>query len=179
MYRDIAVLLVLQQGTAHPALYWLSILLSQYVIFALAALVGVLGFGEHRRKDRAYAYGTAWAALLALGSSLVIGWFVKRPRPFTLPDIVSRIKPPFTEYSFPSSHSAVAFAIAASLTLAHPWLGAIAFVLAALVAAARVAVGVHFPTDVLAGAALGIFCALLIHWYRVYLLPRSMRKNKR
>lgn len=159
-------------------LYWTTVIVSQYFIFILAALVGVLGFGKHRRKDRAYAYTTAWSALLALTTSLLIGWFVKRPRPFTLDMVAARIDEPLTQYSFPSSHSSVAFAIAMSLTLAHPWLGAIAFVLAFLIGLSRVAVGVHYPTDILAGALLGIAAALAIHWYRLYLLPKQMRKKK-
>ncbi len=170
--------MAIQAWTEGPVLFWFSIFASKYIIFVLAVLVGILGFGKHRRKYRAYAYTTAWAAVLAFGSSLVIGTILKRPRPFVLLDIVARIEPPFTEYSLPSSHSAVAFAIASGLTLAHPSLGAVALVLACLIALARVAVGVHYITDVLAGAALGIFSSLLIHWYRIYLLPKAMRKKR-
>lgn len=172
------ILTTIQSWTQEPFLFWLSIFASKYLIFILAGMVGLLGFGKHRRKYRAYAYTTAWAAILAFITSLAIGAIVKRPRPFVLLHMAARIEPPFTEYSFPSSHSAVAFAIASGLALAHPGLGAIAFILACLIAVARVAVGVHFPIDVLSGAALGIFSSLLVHWYRLYLLPKTMRKKR-
>ena len=178
MYKDLSLLLSLQSWTETPLLYWISIFASKYLILFFAVIIAFLGFGKHRKKNRVYAYTAAWAALLALGSSLVIGFLMRRPRPFTLPSVITRIEPPLTQYSLPSSHSAIAFAIASSLALANPWLGAIGFLLAILIAFARVAVGVHFPTDVLAGAALGIASSLFVHWYRLYFLPKSMRKKK-
>jgi undecaprenyl-diphosphatase len=176
--RDLSILLSLQAMTSPIVLYALTIFAAKYLIFILAALVGVLGFGKHKRRDRAFAYTTAWSSLVAFGVSLLIGYIVRRPRPLDLEAVTARIDAPLTEFSFPSSHSSIAFAIAASLTLAHPWLGAIAFAIAILIAIGRVAVGVHYPLDVVSGAALGIFSALLVHWYRLYLLPKYMRKKK-
>lgn len=175
---DLALLQTLQTWTQSPMLFALSIFAAKELIFVLALMVGVLGFGKRREHDRPFAYAAAWSSMLAFIVSLAIGALVRRPRPFVLPTIVSRIHAPLTEFSFPSSHSAVAFAIAASLTLARPGLGAIALLLAAFVAAGRVAVGVHYPSDVLVGAILGILSALLVHWYRLYLLPKYLRKNK-
>jgi len=65
--------------------------------------------------------------------------------------------------SFPSGHATTAFALATLLSLWYPrW--APAFVaLAGLVALSRVALGAHFPSDVLAGAVLGMGVALIVH----------------
>jgi len=178
MSRDLAMLLSLQAWTSGPFLFWFSIFASKYLIFILAVFIGMLGFGKHRRKDRAYVYTAAWSALIAVGSSFILGLILKRPRPFILASVTARIEPPFTQYSLPSSHSAVAFAAASSIALAHPWFGLVGLIIASLIAIARVAVGVHFPTDVLAGAALGIASSLLVHWYRIYLLPKTMRKKR-
>ena len=57
--------------------------------------------------------------------------------------------------SFPSGHAAMSFAGATFLALAAPRLAPALFVLAAAVAYSRVYVGVHYPLDVVAGAALG------------------------
>ena len=66
--------------------------------------------------------------------------------------------------SFPSDHATAAFAIAVALLRRHRKAGAIALVLAGLLAIARVAVGTHYPSDVLAGALIGTTAALIL-WY--------------
>ncbi len=70
-------------------------------------------------------------------------------------------------YSFPSGHSAMAVAMygSAALEIRKKWVRIIAFVLPLLIGISRFAVGVHYPTDVLAGWALGlaaiVICRLL------------------
>lgn len=59
------------------------------------------------------------------------------------------------DFSFPSGHAAGAFAFAAFVALRVPRWGALALLFAALVAASRVVLGVHYPSDVVAGALLG------------------------
>ena len=63
--------------------------------------------------------------------------------------------------SFPSGHSASAAAFATGATLEVPWAGPILVPLAAAVAYSRVHVGVHYRSDVWAGAAVGITVALI------------------
>ena len=64
--------------------------------------------------------------------------------------------------SFPSGHAATSFAGATILALAFPRLAVPLYVLAAAVAFSRVYVGVHYPLDIVAGAALGIVVALAV-----------------
>lgn len=70
--------------------------------------------------------------------------------------------------SFPSGHSASAFAFATGAAKAQPMLSVSLLVLAALVGYSRVHTGVHYPADVLAGAFIGISAAELTD----YLLDR-------
>ena len=86
---------------------------------------------------------------------------VCRPRPFQLisRDIRLLIPPP-SGWSFPSGHSCASFAAATAVFLRDRRFGAAALVLAALIAFYRVFLFVHYPTDVLAGAALGAICAV-------------------
>ncbi|MFF2192235.1 phosphatase PAP2 family protein [Streptomyces sp. NPDC058157] len=100
------------------------------------------------------------AASLALASATVnsVGkWSVRRPRPLMegVPLVRQPAVPPWTT-SFPSGHSASAFAFTAGLALESPVWGAAVAPLAASVAFSRVYTGVHYPSDVAAGALLGV-----------------------
>lgn len=63
--------------------------------------------------------------------------------------------------SFPSDHAAVQFGLAAVIYLARPRLGVLAFAWALLLNVARIYLGIHFPTDVVGGAALGMMLVVL------------------
>lgn len=85
---------------------------------------------------------------------------VRRPRPcdFAKPrhfDVAPLICVPSDRYSFPSGHSLNAFALALVLALGFPPIAVPVFLVAASVAASRVVLGLHFPSDVLAGSAMG------------------------
>jgi undecaprenyl-diphosphatase len=64
------------------------------------------------------------------------------------------------DFSFPSGHAAGAFAVAGFVCAVHRPLGVALFVVAALIAFSRVALGMHYPSDVAAGALLGTFVGL-------------------
>jgi membrane-associated phospholipid phosphatase len=76
---------------------------------------------------------------------------------------------PYAQASFPSGHTATAFALAVLLSLWYPRGTAVWLALAGGVAWSRVALGSHFPSDVLAGAALGSAAVLLLshRWPRL------------
>jgi len=98
---------------------------------------------------------------LILGGSMVylfnigvsIWWW--RPRPFVLLDMTPLINVNAASKSFPSDHAALAFFIAFLLSqYQKKWWWA--YLVALLVALGRVAVGVHYPADILAGMAVGL-----------------------
>ena len=80
--------------------------------------------------------------------------WTRRPRPFHCCDRVVAHVPPLDEFSFPSGHTmnAVSFSIVA--TAYFPALAPLLFALCALIAASRVVLGLHYPSDVLAGIAI-------------------------
>ena len=87
---------------------------------------------------------------------------VCRPRPFQeLSRDIQLLIPPPSGWSFPSGHSCASFAAATAIFLRDKRWGTGALLLAALIAFSRVFLFVHYPTDVLAGSALGVACALV------------------
>jgi len=96
--------------------------------------------------------------------SVIVFW--RRPRPYISHS--DEILKPITQglhvsgVSFPSAHTYIAFALATSVFLyGHRRLGIILFVLAILVAVGRVGAGLHYPSDAIAGALVGIISGVL------------------
>lgn len=118
------------------------------------------------------------AGLLALSGLLagllytVSKWFAGRQRPVKLIDPL-RFNPfpngwqgflDEPNMSFPSGHTCLAFATAATLGICIPRWKFVFYPLAAIVAAERVAENAHYLTDVIAGAGLGTLSAYFVYW---------------
>lgn len=84
-----------------------------------------------------------------------------RERPFITHSTIDLAMAPLDRYSFPSGHTLHAVSFAWQATAHFPELGWVLVPLAALIAASRVVLGLHYPTDVLAGAAIGATLAEL------------------
>jgi len=101
---------------------------------------------------------------VALAAKTLISFVVDRHRPFVAhPELLS-LPLRVDTVSFPSGHALLAFAIATSLILSGvKKLGWTLAVLAVIVALGRVFAGVHYPTDVIGGALIGIASAFVMH----------------
>ncbi len=152
----------------------LAVFMACWLIFVMVAVViviclkAIIKKHEAARKievarDLALSIRVALAVAGAILDGLLISLLFFRNRPFVLLDNVNLlIGPPMTIKSFPSDHTTIAFAIAVSVLLVHRRLGIFLLCCATGVAVGRVMVGVHFPFDVLVGAALGSVWALVI-----------------
>lgn len=123
------------------------------VFILLAALL--LAFPRTRRAGCVLAL----ALLLDLLTvNLCLKPLFMRPRPYTLDSALRLISRLPGDASFPSGHTAVAFASAMALRAAGRRAHVAALIFAVLMGLSRVYLMVHFPTDVLAGAAIGSIC---------------------
>ena len=102
------------------------------------------------------------AGLLATAVVAVLKRVIRRPRPSrAAPGLGGLLADP-DAFSFPSGHSAVAFAIAVAACHTLPALGAAELLLASGIAFSRVYLGAHYPLDVLVGITIGIASAFTV-----------------
>lgn len=95
----------------------------------------------------------------------IIKRLVNRKRPYNMVESILIIKPPSCQYSFPSGHTASAFAIAFPAAYSLPFIAPLFFVLAFAVGISRIYLGFHYPTDTLVGfliAYISMFISLAL-----------------
>ena len=133
-----------------------AVLGAVHLIWLMAGFVGAyvtIGVSTDLSSFAAYILPPL---LFAWGASLLISELVKRPRPYEKygfePLAGLMIKTP----SFPSEHSTIAFSLAA-LTANDPVLFPIMLLAASVVVVSRVAVGLHYFSDIMVGALMGFF----------------------
>ncbi len=117
------------------------------------------------RRHRAAAVRACLLLAVTQGvNDQIVKPLVNRARPFNAGLVAARViqQPPPTTASFPSGHTATA--IAGAMAMARVWPAArwVLAGLAVVIAYSRMYVGVHYPTDVFAGALLGLACAWLV-----------------
>ena len=105
-----------------------------------------------------------FAALVAYGLELplykLLKSLIKRDRPCESLENVHKRITPSDRFSFPSGHTAAAFVIVVLVGHFFPWLSLPAILWASLVGFSRIYLGVHYPTDILAGMTVGVLCGL-------------------
>ena len=99
----------------------------------------------------------------ALGVALytLLKGLLARERPFITHTAIDPAAAPLDRYSFPSGHTLHAVSFAWQASAHFPQLGWVLLPLTALIAGSRVVLGLHYPSDVLAGAAIGAALAEL------------------
>lgn len=135
---------------------------------ALAAPASILAVGLIKKDKKLQQQSYKIIATLAVNTAITQGlkYTVNRSRPYEdYPTIIY----PYTienDASFPSGHTSTAFALATNLSIQYKkWYIAVpCYAWAASVGYSRMYLGEHYPTDVLAGAAIGIGSAYLSNW---------------
>lgn len=135
---------------------------SEYLFIALvlAFVAAALVRGEPVTRATGFVAGASAAVALLAGS--LVSALVNRPRPFVSHPSVHDFLAHAPDPGMPSDHATAAFAIGTAILLAHRRTGVAVLTAATVVALGRVFLGVHYLSDVVVGAMLGIGAALLV-----------------
>lgn len=136
----------------------------QYLL-GLLFLAG-LYFGHISRSEKQKIFLVAITASIVarLGITELIRFLYHRPRPFLIYNDIHALLSD-NEYSFPSGHAAFFFAFAMAIYLYNKRWGVWFFIAAILISVSRVMAGVHYPSDIMGGAIIGITSGYLIFNY--------------
>lgn len=153
-----------------------NVWLDRFMVFAadkmgyvLILFVLVLFWKKRYFKKALFvSYGSAIVARFVFVS--IIRYLFYSPRPFLILENVNRLMNHEFESSFPSGHASFYFALATGVYFYNKKAGFIFLLLAGLMGLARIFVSVHWPLDIVAGAALGVITAYII---KRFVVPRA------
>ena len=173
---DANILLFIQDNIRNPVLTAIMrpiTHLGDKGIFWIILTLILLAFRKTRKAGICSMFALLFMVVLNNG---IIKHLVDRIRPYEVIESLKILVAKPDDASFPSGHTASSFASCTALLLSLPMVTdrrrarictVAAYILAVLIAFSRLYVGVHYPTDVLAGSAFGIIFALLAH-YLIY-----------
>lgn len=142
----------------------LIVFFGEYLVVIALGIFFIIAYREYRKDKNAekryilpLLYGSA-AALIVVPLIRLLG---PRLRPF----VALSLSPTLTAFSssFPSAHTIFMFAFATGVYFVNKKLAYLLFAFGFLIGLARIAGGVHYPSDILGGAVLGVATALVLH----------------
>ena len=162
---DGKLLLWLKEAFSHPVLDEIMIMISRlgnkgFIWIAIGVLFLLLGCRNKIWRNRGFLVLFSLAANF-LACNVVLKPLIDRTRPYYVLDYTPLI-PPVGDPSFPSGHTSASFAAATAIYAINKKWGIAAYIFAAVMGFSRLYLGVHFPTDVLAGALVGTAAAMIM-----------------
>jgi undecaprenyl-diphosphatase len=145
-----------------PVKVYESIAEALFLVMLIVAFLVAGAWTDGRRAVRRTVVAAGLSAGVALAIAQVLTHVYDRARPFVVDSSVHTFTSHAADSSFPSDHATAGFAIAVAILLRQRVWGLVVLAFAAVLAVGRVGLGVHYPSDVLAGAALGTLVALVM-----------------
>jgi len=143
----------------------------QYLLIAIFLLLLFFSKYAKREKLRIFWITVVSTIVARFGVTELIRFFYHRLRPFVTYQAHQLLSG--NEWSFPSGHSAFFFAMATAIYLYNKKWGIGFFLVAILMNISRVIAGVHYPSDIIGGAIIGIIVAYVVF----YFAERTKLKN--
>lgn len=128
-------------------------------IISLTAIMVLFGKGNIRYIGMQMAF----SLIISQGITYSLKSLIARERPYNVLDNLHTFGFVMKDYCFPSGHSSASFTVAVIIALNVPSLAILVLLMAALVAMSRMYVGVHYPTDVIAGIIIGVGSSLIVY----------------
>ena len=145
---------------------WIGIFFADYFQYFLGAILVVLLFWPKKDvlKNRLMVISAGISVFLSrIVITEIIKIIIHRSRPYIVLETAKKLISENANFqSFPSGHAAIFFALAMAIWFYNKKLGIWFFIGAILMGIARIFVGVHWPSDVLGGAVIGIISAIII-----------------
>lgn len=130
--------------------YYFTLLTNFLVIFLIFLVMSTIFLWKDNQKEWAVSL---WISFLFTAAAVItLKLLVGRARPFDLYDLYTI---EFVNYAFPSLHTAAVFSLVPILDKEYPWLMWFWIILAIVIAISRLYLGVHYMSDVIAGAVIG------------------------
>lgn len=154
---------------------FLSTYLAYFVVAGLLLFGGVIllsRFAYLRKRGFEMiivAFGAALISRFIIGE--LIRFFYNRPRPFEVLSNIHQLVSHDAGRSFPSGHALFFYPLAVITTYYYPRMGIALYVAVIALTFARISAGIHWPSDVVAGAVIGIGCGLLLYRGVHYIRP--------
>jgi len=145
-----------------PIFDFVGIFFADYLPYILAGILIILFFWK---KNRLMVITSVVAVVLSrLIFTEIIRFFYHHLRPYVVLETAKKLIAENADFkSFPSGHAAIFFALAMGVCFYNKKLGIWFFIGAILMGIARIFVGVHWPSDIIGGAVVGIFSALIVN----------------
>lgn len=162
---DFTLFLFINQGLHNAILDSSMLFITNRGYLLFIAVITPLFLKDWRKGFLVFALCSA-GFIIADNTVDILKYLIARPRPCGELQNVRLLVPCLASFSFPSGHASTSFAMASIIGYLFRRGAIPAFIIAALVAYSRIYVGVHYPSDVLGGAYLGIVtggCIIAVH----------------
>ena len=161
-----------------PTIDSLIVFCATYLAYIIVvAFVLLLAFSSYTHREKIRVIVIALVATLIARGVVTEGirFLYHRPRPFVTYPVHQLIAE--NSWSFPSGHSITFFALASAVYFYNKKWGILFFVAAAVIAVSRVVAGVHYPSDIIGGALLGIGIGYGVFYVAEKCWPASIKSR--
>lgn len=172
---ELDAIIFLQSHLASPFMMAFFIFSARWLMLIIA-LTCLIGYNIEKESNHRHVWKELfWSVGIAFVLNLIISVLVTRIRPFIAfpAQVQAWVPAPATQFSFPSSHSALIWAWAFSATRLSRTGAPLWFLSALLISFSRVVIGVHYPSDVMMGALVGGIGFAYVQWGHTFLRRSS------